>query len=106
MKHIIRRIGLLTIVALMMGSCQDPIFWTQVVEGRTPQNNLNKSARIFDVDTDGSYLYALAGGILYRRAIGSVDWERYELPQWAHSIDVEGGRISFTEGIYTYDFLV
>jgi hypothetical protein len=88
-------------------SCQDPIFWTQQNEQLTPNNNLNKQARVFDVDAnaDGSRIFAVLGGLLFMRDITSSEWKQYDLPDRAHSIDVHNSLISLTKGIYSYDFV-
>ncbi|NIZ40827.1 hypothetical protein PVA45_04835 [Entomospira entomophila] len=105
MKKIAYKVVMLSLIFLLM-ACQDPIFWTQQNEKLTPSNNLSKVGRIFDVDIDDSeqFLYAIVGGLLYRRAINSNEWKNFGLPGFAHSLDVRSGRIALTNGIYSYDF--
>lgn len=102
----IRKNVLAFLMVFLLATCQDPIFWTQQSEGLTQSNNLVKNARVFDVDFDSnSYLYVIVGGFLYRRHISNNEWVGYDLPQKAHSLDVDRGKISLTVGIYEYDFV-
>lgn len=105
MSKIMHKILVLGLAVLLV-ACQDPIFWTQQNEKLTISHNLSKVGRIFDVDIDDSeqYLYAIVGGMLYRREVISNEWKLFELPGFAHSLDLRSGRIALTDGVYAYDF--
>jgi hypothetical protein len=104
MMKITHFLGILGTVFLLF-SCQDPIFWMQVAEGKTPQHNLTKNALVFDVDATGTHLYAIMGGWLYTRPRSSVTWRQIDLGGLrAYSLDVIKGKIGMFDAVYAFDF--